>query len=135
MGMTPEQKARVSIDALLQQAGWKVCNFSGDNIHACIGVASQVVTVGPWFHALWNIRLVCAQIENRLKTTAGIYKVAPPELASITVALPPLAEQAQIVAKVDRHLSIIREVESEFDVNLQLAQVLRDSILHICFAA
>jgi type I site-specific restriction endonuclease len=31
MGMTPEQKARVSIDALLQQAGWRVCNVSDAN--------------------------------------------------------------------------------------------------------
>jgi hypothetical protein len=30
--MTPEQKARVSIDALLQQAGWHVCNVSDANI-------------------------------------------------------------------------------------------------------
>ena len=34
--MTPEQKARVSIDALLQQAGWHVCNVSDANIHAAI---------------------------------------------------------------------------------------------------
>jgi type I restriction enzyme R subunit len=32
MGMTPEQKARVSIDALLQQAGWHVCNVTDANI-------------------------------------------------------------------------------------------------------
>lgn len=38
-GMTPEQKARVSIDALLQQAGWHVCNMADANIHAARGVA------------------------------------------------------------------------------------------------
>ena len=37
--MTPEQKARVSIDALLQQAGWHVCNVANANIHASTGVA------------------------------------------------------------------------------------------------
>jgi type I site-specific restriction endonuclease len=30
--MTPEQKARVSIDALLQQAGWHVCNVADANL-------------------------------------------------------------------------------------------------------
>ncbi len=35
--MTPEQKARVSIDALLQQAGWHVCNVADANIHAGSG--------------------------------------------------------------------------------------------------
>jgi type I site-specific restriction endonuclease len=37
--MTPEQKARVSIDALLVQAGWHVCNVANANIHASTGVA------------------------------------------------------------------------------------------------
>lgn len=38
--MTPEQKARVSIDALLQQAGWHVCDVSSANIHAAKGVTT-----------------------------------------------------------------------------------------------
>jgi len=37
--MTPEQKARVSIDALLVAAGWHVCNVADANIHAAVGVA------------------------------------------------------------------------------------------------
>ncbi len=40
--MTPEQKARVSIDALLQQAGWHVCNVSSANIHAGSGEVKGV---------------------------------------------------------------------------------------------
>jgi hypothetical protein len=37
--MTPELKARVSIDALLVAAGWRVCNVADANIHASMGVA------------------------------------------------------------------------------------------------
>jgi type I restriction enzyme R subunit len=37
--MTPEQNARVSIDALLQQAGWHVCHMANANMHAARGVA------------------------------------------------------------------------------------------------
>ena len=40
--MTPEQKARVSIDALLVQAGWHVCNVADANIHAGDGAAKGV---------------------------------------------------------------------------------------------
>jgi type I restriction enzyme, R subunit len=37
--MTPEQKARVSIDALLQHAGWNVCGMAHANIDGARGVA------------------------------------------------------------------------------------------------
>jgi type I restriction enzyme S subunit len=43
--------------------------------------------------------------------------------------VPPLAEQARIVAEVDRHLSIIREVEADIEANLQRAQALRQATL------
>jgi hypothetical protein len=45
MGMTPEQKARVNIDALLQQARWNFCNFTGANIHAATCVAFREAEV------------------------------------------------------------------------------------------
>lgn len=39
--MTPEQQARVSIDALLKQAGWHVCSMADANTHASRGVAQR----------------------------------------------------------------------------------------------
>ncbi|MFP5484417.1 MAG: restriction endonuclease subunit S [Gammaproteobacteria bacterium] len=53
---------------------------------------------------------------------------------AVCVPLPPLAEQARIVAEVDRHLSILREVETEVDANLQRAQALRQSVLQRAFS-
>ena len=40
--MTPEQQARVSIDALLTAAGWHVCNLADANIHAGSGTVKGV---------------------------------------------------------------------------------------------
>lgn len=37
--MTPEARARVQIDQLLQAAGWHVCNIDQVNLHAALGVA------------------------------------------------------------------------------------------------
>jgi type I restriction enzyme R subunit len=47
--MTPEQKARVSIDALLVQAGWLVCNLADANIHAAHGVALREFPLNPGY--------------------------------------------------------------------------------------
>jgi type I restriction enzyme S subunit len=57
------------------------------------------------------------------------------DIRSVVVALPPHGEQARIVAEIDRHLSIIREVESEVDTNLRRAQALRQSTLAKAFSS
>ena len=44
-----------------------------------------------------------------------------------------LAERAQIVAEVDRRLSVVEELESEVSANLQRATRLRQSILQKAF--
>ncbi|MCZ7560798.1 MAG: restriction endonuclease subunit S [Burkholderiaceae bacterium] len=47
-------------------------------------------SVREWVEMLWPSRLVRRQIERRVKTTAGIYKISQPQVASITVPLPSL---------------------------------------------
>jgi type I restriction enzyme, S subunit len=49
------------------------------------------------------------------------------------VALPPLEEQGQIVAEIERRLSILQEVEAEVEANLKHAARLRQSILKRAF--
>lgn len=44
--MTPVQKARVSIDALLTAASWYVCGVSDANIHAATGVDASPMRAG-----------------------------------------------------------------------------------------
>jgi type I restriction enzyme S subunit len=56
------------------------------------------------------------------------------QLKAIPVPVPPLSEQRQMVAEVDRRLSIVREVEAEVDVNLKRAQALRRAVLARAFA-
>ena len=64
---------------------------------------------------------------TRTRLTLPLFREMP-------VPLPPLAEQARIVAEVDRHLSIVREVEAEVDTNLKRAQALRQATLSKAFA-
>lgn len=90
--------------------------------------------VRRWVATLWPSRLVRRQIAQRVKTTAGIYKIAQPQVASISVPLPPAPERERIVAGVDRRLSIVRKVEAEVDANLKRAQALRQAVLQRAFS-
>ena len=56
-------------------------------------------------------------------------------IKAMPVPLPPLAEQPRILAEVDRHLSIVREVEAEVDNNLKRAQALRQVKLAEAFSS
>ena len=47
--MTPEAKARETIDALLTQAGWYVCDMAQANIHAARGAALREFPLNPGF--------------------------------------------------------------------------------------
>ena len=56
------------------------------------------------------------------------------EIKSIVIPLPPTAEQQRIVvAKVERRLSVVEELEAVVHANLQRATRLRQSILQKAF--
>ena len=85
--------------------------------------------VAPYFF-LWFESIDLAKLSDG----SNIPQINNKDMVPLIVPLPPLAEQARIVAEVDRHLSIIREVEVEVDANLQRAQALRQSVLQRAFS-
>jgi type I restriction enzyme S subunit len=101
----------------------------------CIKLRVTKVGVDPAFieYAMAS-RVVQDQILGITKGVAQL-KVNLANFSSIALPLPPFADQARIVAEVDRHLSIIREVEADVDANLQRAQNLRISSLAKAFHA
>ena len=162
--MTPEQKARVSIDTLLAAAGWHVCTVSSANLHAATGVAIREFPLNNGFgfadYLLYVNGKACGVIEAKKEgaTLSGVELQSsryaqglPNNLPAwrrplpflwespgfekrLVVSVRPMAEQARVVAEVDSHLSIIREVEAEVDANLQRAQALRQSTLSLAFS-
>jgi type I restriction enzyme S subunit len=64
-----------------------------------------------------------------IRTTAGQSGVSGTDIKAIPLSVPSMAEQVRIVAEVDRHISIIREVEAEIDTNLKRTQSLRQATL------
>jgi type I restriction enzyme S subunit len=55
------------------------------------------------------------------------------DVQATEIPLPSPERQAQIVAKLDRRLSIVREVEAEVDANLKRVQALRQAVLMRAF--
>ncbi len=55
------------------------------------------------------------------------------DVQATEIPLPTLERQAQIVAEVDRRLSIVREVEAEVDANRKRARALRQACLATAF--
>jgi len=87
-----------------------------------------------WINTFWDSTRNRAWIEGVAATTAGQYNVSMTVLNKMPVPLPPLAEQQQIVAEVERRLSVADEVERTVDASLKQAERLRQSILKRAFA-
>lgn len=47
-----------------------------------------------WLPAIWPSRMIRQQLESKAKTTAGIWKVSQPDIASVVVPLPPPLRRA-----------------------------------------
>ncbi len=65
--------------------------------------------------------------------STGRRKLTKAALMTAPIRVPPLLVQRQIIAEVDRRLSIAREVEAEVEANLKRAQVLRQAVLSKSF--
>ena len=99
----------------------------------CIKLRVTKVGIDPVFiEYAMSSRVVQDQILGITKGVAQL-KVNLANFSSIALPLPPHAEQARIVAEVDRHLCIVREVEAEVDTNLKRAQALRQATLSKAF--
>ena len=76
--------------------------------------------------------VVMSQIKRDVRATAQP-DLGLAHIRLFVIPLPPVPEQIRIVAAVDRHLSIVREVEAEVDTNLKRAQALRQATLAKAF--
>lgn len=72
-------------------------------------------------------------IVSKIRTTAGQSGISGGDLKVIPLNIPQVVEQEQIVAEVERRLSVIEEVEAAVQANLARADRLRQSILYQAF--
>ena len=81
-----------------------------------------------------NVGISRAFIESRARTTAGQTGISGTDIKQVPIPLPPLAEQAQIVAEVEEKLSNIEQMEATIEHSLKRAEHQRQSILREAFA-
>lgn len=105
-------------------------------ISGCIndGVAALLDVKYPLKHYLVHFLRTRTDALRQVNQGAAQPNLNTTIIKAMVVPLPPVEEQARIVAEVDRHLSIIREVEAEVDTNLQRAQALRQATLAKAFS-
>jgi type I restriction enzyme, S subunit len=92
------------------------------------------VELGKWI-LFWLLSLPGRHfVEQVASSTSGLYTLSVNKVAALPILLPPLAEQHQIVAEVERRLSMVEELEKEVTTNLQRAERLRQSVLQSAFS-
>ena len=72
-------------------------------------------------------------MESRARTTAGQTGISGADIRLMPIPMPPLREQARIVAEVERRLSLIDDLEAAVSANLKRAARLRQAILKRAF--
>ena len=87
-----------------------------------------------WLSSYWQSTVARAWVEERAATSAGQHNISMSVLATAPVPVPPEDEQQRIVTEVDRHLSLVRDTETQVETNLKRAERLRQSILSRAFS-
>ena len=94
---------------------------------------NQNIIVAPFFVAAWNSRGTRAVIEEKAKTTSGIWKINQGHIASISIPVPPPPDQRRIVTYLDNlqaKVEVLKRLQAETAAELD---ALMPSILDRAF--
>ena len=97
-------------------------------------LASKEDNLPEWIEIAANSGVTKNFIASCVKTSAGQHGVAGGDIKRAPVPLPPLAEQREIVSRVEAALSRADAVEASLNAQTRQAQALRQAILKRAFA-
>jgi len=126
MPSTPEGRARKRIDAMLAEVGWVVQDATAFDFGAGRGVALREFSLA---RGAADYVLLVDRHRNQFSRHQRSARPLAPRLS-----LPPLAEQKQIVAEVERLLPVADDAAATIDRELQRAERLRQSIVKQAFS-
>lgn len=87
-----------------------------------------------WVGLVWNSRIVRRYIERDAASSAGQFNVSLSTATLYQVPVPPLSEQARILAEVEHRLSVFDTLDATIQRNLARCTGLRQSILKRAFS-
>ena len=61
----------------------------------------ESVVSASWINLVWESKFVRTHLEQRARTSAGIYKISQPDIVSAPIPVGPLEEQAEIISMID----------------------------------
>lgn len=97
-------------------------------------IFSEKVLFPSYLEKVLNCGFTRKFLESRIRTTAGQSGVSGDDIKSSPVPICSIAEQTQIVAEVEKRLSVAQEVEQQINRNLKRAEHLRQAILKRAFS-
>lgn len=86
-----------------------------------------------WIATIWNSPDIRNWMMQAAATTAGQYNISMSKLNNLPIPVPPIEEQKEIVAEIERRFTIIDEMEKTIQQSLTQAERLRQSILKRAF--
>ena len=73
------------------------------------------------------------QMQEKAKTTTGLYNLSAGKVKTVILTLPPLAEQQAIVARADSLMAVIDNLEKQVAERKEQAQLLMQTVLREAF--
>ena len=94
----------------------------------------ELVVRPAWIGLLWDSARTRSHIEQQARTSAGIYKISQPDIVSVVVPVPPLAEQDHLLAEIAREVEQIVRTEQSIETALHQSAAQRKNILQAAFS-
>ena len=92
-----------------------------------------IPSIGFYIGNISNAKSLRNQIEEPLRSTVGINNINSDEIKYLIFSLPPLAEQAEIVSRVEKLLANVTELENQFTEREEMTKQLMQSIMKDAF--
>ncbi len=94
----------------------------------------DAVVSSSWIGLVWNSQCVRTHLERRARTSAGIYKIAQPDIVSAPIPVPSLSEQAHAREMFKQQMVQINAMQTTLDVGLKQSTAQRQNILRAAFS-